>query len=329
MSLSMWIKQISEFLPLPLRMNNPSSNSIKVGLITTFGLISGLSAIERPGENKEEALPAEALPQFEEEKNPQNTVANKVTWLGVLSEPVSEDLAWHLKLDSGVIVRVVDPTSPAFEAGLKDRDIILKIGGLAVQTRDQVRTAITSRQPGEEVVLRVQRQGEQMDLKVTLGERETIPQVRGALRLEDNFPGLGQIIPRGMNNDDLALLQQQLLKRVEDALKDGAGGTAGLNDLLKKNIPGGQSFNLATRSSSSFSFSDDQGTVEMTMVDDERKVKVTDLDGKVLFDGPYSTEEQKNAVPAELRERIDALGIDQEDGAVPRLQFRFFGKEDE
>ena len=160
---------------------------------------------------------------------------------------------------------------------------------------------------------------------MTLGERELLPQVPGVPLLDDQLPGFAQIIPRGMNNDDLALLQQQLLKRVEDALKDGPAGAAGqmnlhLNDLLNGNIPGGQNFNLGIQNSGSFSFSDDQGNVVMTMNNDERQVKVTDPDGKVLFEGPYSTVEQRKAVPEKIRQRIDKLGLDQENGF--RLQFR-------
>ena len=317
---------MAQLLTLPPRMNTILMTQTKLGLITALGLVSSLSAIERPGEKKDDALPAEVLPQFDELKKAETPSSKKITWLGVRSEAVSEDLAWHLNIDSGVIARVVDPTSPAAAAGLKDRDIILKVGGRAVKSRDQVRAAVLARQPGEEVMLQVLRQGKQQELKVTLGEREVLPQLPSVRPLEDQLPGFAQIIPRGMNNDDLALLQRQLLKRVEDALKDGPGGAAGqmnlrLNDLLEGNLPDAKDFDFDLKTTGSFSLSDDQGTVEMTIQNNKRQVKVTDPDGNVVFEGPYSTEEEKKAAPENIRERIEKLGADSNNGNGLRFQF--------
>ena len=82
------------------------------GFAVALGLLPAV-AIERSKGEGAERLPTESLP-----KNEEIAVEKKVAWLGVLTEPLSADLSWHLKLDSGVIVRVVDPNSPAAEAGV-------------------------------------------------------------------------------------------------------------------------------------------------------------------------------------------------------------------
>lgn len=312
-------------------MNTILMTQTKLGLITALGLVSSLSGIERPGKKKEDLLPAEVLPQFEEAQKAALPDTPKITWLGVRSEAVTQDLAWHLKIDSGVIARVVDPTSPAAAAGLKDRDIILKVADRAVQNREQLRAQIVARDPGEEVTLQVLRQGAPIELKVTLGEREALPLVSGARLLDKPLPGFAQMIPRGMNNDDLEFLQKQLLKRVEGALKDGPGGAAGqmnlrLNDLLEGNFFDAQDFNFDLKSSGSFSLSDDQGTVEMTIQGDQREVKVTDPNGEILYEGPYTTEEEKKEVPESIRERIEKLGADGANGNGLRFQLNLSEK---
>lgn len=297
----------------------------KIGLAAALGLTSSLSAIERPDEKDDGVLPPDALPKFSEENvNPAlvpKAKSLKVTWLGVRSEAVSDDLAWNLKLDSGVIARVVDPTSPAAQAGLRDRDIILKVDGLAVASRDQLRTAVTARQPGEEIILNVLRQGEALELKVVLGEREVLPQFPRARFLDEQFPGFAQVIPPGMNDDEVALLQKKLLERVEEALKVIPSGGSGLNDLLNQNLTEPQDFNLGIQNTGSFSFSDGKGRVGMTTRNGKSHVTVTDHEGNVVFDGPYTTEEEKNAVPDDLRKRIEMLGID--GGAMNGFRLKF------
>lgn len=290
-----------------------------LGLASALALIGSLSAIERPGQKKAEKLPADVFTQVEARGAQKN-----ITWLGILTEPVSDDLAFHLKLDSGVIIRVVDPASPAAEAGLQELDIILKVGDLGVQNREQVKAVITAQNAGAEVVLKIHRQGKILDLKVRLGEREFINPVHPGGLLDNGVLGLAEIVPGGMNDDDVALLQQELLKRVEKALKGGQNGLAGqmplnLNDLLNGTMPQGEDFHLGIQSAGSFSLSDEQGTIEMNIENGDRTVKVTNPEGKVLFEGPYTTDVDKESVPEEYRKRIDSLGVDGS-GAI-ELQF--------
>ncbi|MDB4409124.1 hypothetical protein N9165_03570, partial [Akkermansiaceae bacterium] len=118
--------------------------------------------------------------------------------------------------------------------------------------------------------------------------------------------------------------QQELLKRVEKALKGGQNGLAGqmplnLNDLLNGAMPQGEDFHLGIQSAGSFSLSDEQGTIEMNIENGDRTVKVTNPEGKVLFEGPYTTDVDKESVPEEYRKRIDSLGVDGS-GAI-ELQF--------
>lgn len=305
-----------------------------IGLASTLAFLGSLSAIERPGEKKAEKLPSNVFPRVENQIAQATQPARKnVTWLGVLTEPVSEDLAFHLKLDSGVIIRVVDPTSPAADAGLQELDIILKVNDLGVQNREQVKAVITAQNAGDEVILKIYRQGEILELKVKLGEREFINPVHPGGLLNNRIPGLAEIVPGGMNNDDIALLQQQLLERVEEALKSGHNRGAkkmplNLNDLLNGAMPQGRDFNLGIQSAGTFSLSDEQGTIEMNIENGNRTVKVSDPEGKVLFEGPYTTEVDKESVPEEYRERIESSGVDGNGALQLQFESQFQKKEE-
>lgn len=285
--------------------------STTIGLASAAFLSGNLHAIERPSEEKPNALPAAVLPQGLATPKTARPIENQSTWLGVFTEAISDDLAFHLKLDSGVIIRVVDPTSPAAEAGLKERDVILKVGTLAVKNRDQVKAAIVAREPGEETDLSILRRGEILNLKVSLGKREFIPPMPKGQLLDLDAEELN-FVPNRLDSEDFALLRKELLKKVEEALNaapDMRGAQAPLHfDDLK----------LGIQNTGSFMLSDANGKVEMNVENGERTVKVSDAEGNVLFEGPYTTDLDKEALPEEYRARIDMIDTEKNG-----LDFRF------
>jgi hypothetical protein len=76
----------------------------------------------------------------------------------------------------GVTVMEVDPDSPAEEAGLREGDIILTIEGESLATPEHVVSAVTGREPGDELTMTIRRPGEgddgdeELELSITLGE---------------------------------------------------------------------------------------------------------------------------------------------------------------
>src|SRR5207245_929535 len=74
-------------------------------------------------------------------------------------------------LEAGVRVTKVTPESPAASAGLKAEDVILSLAGQPTQDTESLQNAIGQHKPGEVVEIRVRRDGQEMDLKATLGRR--------------------------------------------------------------------------------------------------------------------------------------------------------------
>ncbi|MHB0774033.1 DegQ family serine endoprotease [Halomonas sp. WWR20] len=92
-------------------------------------------------------------------------------WLGVVIQPVSQDLAesFGLKNARGALVADVAPESPAAQAGLQAGDVILNVNGEDVESSMTLPRLIGRVSPGEEVQLGLMRNGESKQLEVEVG----------------------------------------------------------------------------------------------------------------------------------------------------------------
>jgi membrane-associated protease RseP (regulator of RpoE activity) len=93
---------------------------------------------------------------------------------------VLQPFGWQL---NAALISDVDSGDPADEAGVEEGDIILAVGGKAIDERHDLATLIREHQPGDEIVLTVLRRGdpsEIMQVEATLGrdrdeEGEVVP----------------------------------------------------------------------------------------------------------------------------------------------------------
>ena len=258
---------------------------------------------------------AEVLPQ---EKH------GKAAWLGVLTKPVSETLRIHLDVEEGVVLDYVAPDSPASKAGLRQHDILLAVEGKAVSSQQDLREAIQGHRPGDKVNLQVIVQGGKGEREVEMAERpKDDPEVpRGNPRGDQplGFPfgdlpelpgGLGDFIPGG--GEDFQRELEGHMKRFEKQLREMERGGGGLkldfdlfNDLQRGNGEGG-AFNFNFKSSSSVKFVDEHGSVVLKTTDGGKEVTVRDVEGEIVFEGPWDNDQDKAAAPQDIRERLDVM----------------------
>ena len=97
----------------------------------------------------------------EEEKAEKETETGKAS-LGVYISELSEE-------GVGVLVNTVMEDSAAEDAGMEDGDIITKFDGVEVTTVQGLKDEIANHLPGERVTVTIIRDGEIMDLRLTLG----------------------------------------------------------------------------------------------------------------------------------------------------------------
>jgi serine protease Do len=94
-------------------------------------------------------------------------------WLGVAPGDVTPDVVRQLGLREarGALVRMVEPDSPAQQAGVERGDVILQWDGQAVADPTELVLAIGRTKIGSTVKVRIWRSGGEIDLQVTVAER--------------------------------------------------------------------------------------------------------------------------------------------------------------
>ena len=109
----------------------------------------------------------------------------KVTrgWLGVQIDNVNEGLAKALKLEdlNGAIITHVISGSPAEEAGVEEKDVIISVDGERVDDSSNLKNLISSGRPNDKTKLTVIRDGKEKKITVILGTRP------GEKELADTF----------------------------------------------------------------------------------------------------------------------------------------------
>ena len=94
-------------------------------------------------------------------------------YLGVQMGDLTGDEARQLKLpvDHGAVVGAVNPSSPADDAGLKSRDVIVAIDGKEITGADDVVRTVSGKQAGDSVTVEYYRGADKHTAHVKLGER--------------------------------------------------------------------------------------------------------------------------------------------------------------
>lgn len=97
---------------------------------------------------------------------------NKVRrpYLGITGSTVTEQISKMYNLAIGVYVQSVDTFSKAATSGLKSGDVIIKIDNTDIKTMDELTNYIKSKNIGDTVNLKVNRNGEELDISCELIE---------------------------------------------------------------------------------------------------------------------------------------------------------------
>ncbi|PEN10360.1 2-alkenal reductase [Longibacter salinarum] len=119
------------------------------------------------------AVPARKAFRIIEELR-ENGRVDRSYYTGLYLTTVTQRIANILELDRarGVLVRDIDPSSPADDAGLQAYDIIIGINGERIDTQDDYVARVYDYRPGDEIQMRVLRDGQTLTLPLRLGRQE-------------------------------------------------------------------------------------------------------------------------------------------------------------
>jgi S1-C subfamily serine protease len=143
--------------------------------------------ILRDGRQIEVEVKLEARPGSTVENTPAARASQGRAWLGIQGANLTSEMAEEMDLpskQSGVLVENVQTGSPADEGGLRGGfksfeidgqeiliggDVIVSLNGENVDTINDLIELLGEHEPGDEVTLSVLRDGEEIDLEITLG----------------------------------------------------------------------------------------------------------------------------------------------------------------
>ncbi len=117
-----------------------------------------------------------AQPIIEELMNEEEVKASDAAYLGIYGNDISTDLSGVYDMPEGVWVKEVTKNSPAEDAGIQQRDIIVKFNDHKITTMKGLQEQIAKKKAGTEVTITLKRQDsdggyKDVELKVTLGRR--------------------------------------------------------------------------------------------------------------------------------------------------------------
>lgn len=308
---------------------------MKTCIFLTLGLLIGSGSgysIDRPAGSTDPLQPPPLTPY-----NPQTRPlpSSRPARLGIVPGTVPQAVVAQLELSGfpGVLVTRIMPDSPAAKAGLKENDVIVKLGDISLSGPQSVTEALTDKVPGDKVTAVFYRKGKRETADITLdggtlsaeeilaaqGDPRTQPRVVPSVRRQ-------MAPPAGMAGR--SALPQRILdmqQMMDDFLKDSAIDDSRMDDIISRMdlTPGAAQMLRSLQglhqmpmppmgkvsggghSSSSVQMSDAKGTIVVSSSSQTgTTVHVTDASGKVLYSGPYNTQEEKEAVPEAVRERL-------------------------
>lgn len=94
-------------------------------------------------------------------------------FLGGKFAPINDDVADELGIEvqDGMVAIEIIEDSPADKAGLKEKDILKKIDGQAIDGPKTFQSILFQTKPGQTIKLGIVRDKQEQELSVTLGER--------------------------------------------------------------------------------------------------------------------------------------------------------------
>lgn len=100
---------------------------------------------------------------------------DKRAWLGVYMQDIDEDMAesFDLQTEDGVLVDDVIDDSPADDAGLRSGDVIYEFDGNEIMDCDDLTRTLRKYNPGDEIELKVLRDGKEKTFAVELGKQSS------------------------------------------------------------------------------------------------------------------------------------------------------------
>lgn len=245
----------------------------------------------------------------------------KAAYLGVATTPVEPTLAAQLGLPAGVglVVEYVDAQSPAGKL-LQQHDILKKLNDQILVNHEQLAVLVRLQKSGEVVKLTFLRKGQEKEVEVTLAEKD-LPKLRAR---QSNAPriffGPPEIpnLKMWMNGNDGANDFPDFPPMPGDqppppppgnsSPAPGIKGTKQSTHLRIAPGAGGiQTRSMAVVGDHGVNVLNEGGRSYQLTTDGRSKRLVVKEGEKVIFDGPVTTVEERQKLPADIIDKLTGM----------------------
>ncbi|MCI8443599.1 MAG: trypsin-like serine protease [Clostridia bacterium] len=141
-------------------------------LVNSEGKVIGINTLKLSGTGIEGmgfAIPINATTDITSQLIQYSKV--KRPYIGISGMDLDEQTAKANKLVVGIYVKSVDDFSAGEKAGIKAGDVIIEAEGKKIKTMDELNDIKNSHQIGDEMKIKINRNGQERDLTITLGEQ--------------------------------------------------------------------------------------------------------------------------------------------------------------
>jgi len=244
-------------------------------------------------------------------------------FLGVETSQVPSVVSEQLGLSKGLglVVEYVVPDSPAAAAGIQQNDILKMLNDQILIEPSQLRKLLQTFSDGADVTLTILRKGQEQKVTVKLTKKER-PQ-RHSLAPGDKHDGHWDFDDTGDLGEQMQGLKEQLQEQLgaqrgiirgavmkaheaaRQAREDARRAAREIRILSKDD--GTLKATRIDLGNAQIVFSDDKGEMKLENVDGKKILTAKDPQGKLLFSGPVETKENRDKMPADVRERYEKL----------------------
>jgi hypothetical protein len=213
------------------------------------------------------------------------------------------------------------PDSPAAVAGVQQNDILKMLNDQILIEPSQLRKLLQTFSDGTDVTLTILRKGQEQKVTVKLSKKER-PQ-RHSWSPGDKHESHWDFDDTGDLGEQMQGLKEQLQEQLgaqrgmirgavmkaheaaRQAREDARRTAREIRILSKDN--GTLKATRIDLGQAQIVFSDDKGEMKLENVDGKKILTAKDPQGKLLFSGPVETKEDRDKMPADIRERYQKL----------------------
>jgi len=258
-------------------------------------------------------------------------------WMGVATLPLPKVVAEHKQVTpgTGLVVELVVEGSPAEVAGIQSNDVLTHLDDQILVSPEQLSVLLKHYQPGDEVEIKLLRKEEPEELRVALGERPAefamqqeqppapaVPEPRIAPAPPADLPATpDEIIEQLRQRADRLFGEEfpgfdlqhrfemdfdEMWRMLERQIEEGMEG-------IPQNRVEGRVLHMENQH---LTIRDPEGSITIRRENGDATIEARDPDGGLIYEGPYTTEADKEKVPEDVRRRAERVNIQALDSSV-------------